>query len=1015
MSDTLYKTRIEVDTSRAQQAAEQLASKVTEVKKSTERLRDEHGRFTKKGTEAYEAAKHKAEELGKEIDETTSKTTTATNETEKFGSTGANAAQRFGAALRTIELTSIIQQVQMVTSALGDLAKPSMTFEQSMADLSAITGSVGEELEDLTKTARKVGMESGLGAAESARAFAILAGQIDVPIAQLKELQRETITLAQAGALPLEDAANAVAGTINQFGYEASEASRVVNVLAAGSRAGGAEVVDLAESFKVVGAAAHSAGVSLEETAAAIEILAQNNTKGAEAGTAMRNMLIAMQTRLGIDVSKTGFAGGLDIIRQKLRTMGSETAKTTFLAKAFGRENIVAAQYLLENADAVRAMTTEVTGTNSALEQAEIRNETWAHKMEVARARMDEMLISLGNVTGSILPMGAIVGEQVAKFAMLTPLVVQAGNAIRGLGLKTIIATTIQHGFNVALSANPIGAVILAVTALVAAVVYAYKHIDSFRQEINDLWASIKKLWDSLKGDLMPVLETVGKVIKGAVMIYVQLLAKHVQILARMWRWVIDAIRSVIDWFNNLSPAVKSVISVLNHILNPIQHIIDSLELLGSVMDAVLGSPPTDGVKNMTDQVQAYTRSLDDNTRAQVANYMAQAKGKSVMAMIAGNKELAREIATRAKGMNIFDLARNGGSVLSGALSALGYKGKEQEEITTADTTAHNITLKSKKGEQGDKAKIYNLSTIEGLQNNIQKLQEQLNKSTTAEAVELQKVIDKYEEMLDLLKRTIEIQAKEALPLVRVGWGETLNAKGEVTQRRDALGRTASESKQANSKDLKSLIGKAAAEAPKTLYASYKKYLEMIRGLWDKTVDNMQRPFDRVARLANNVGAIMQNLGERTENSMLQAAGAWLQWGANVASTIAEALPHLLALFKANMSVSASETTKSQAGIPVVGPMLALASVASIIAALTNIPTPTAFAQGGIVSGPTYALVGEYAGASNNPEVIAPLSKLRDYINPASNTPQGGEVAFRIEGRTLVGLLQKEGKYRSLS
>lgn len=1012
MSDKLYKARIEVDTSSAQQATEQLASKVNEVKKSTERLRDEQSSLAQKSSEAYDAAKRKAEELEKEINETTSKTTTATKETENFGSTGAGAAQRFASALRTIELTSIIQQVQMVTGALGGLAEPAMTFEQAMADLSAITGSVGEELEDLTKTARKVGMESGLGAAESARAFAILAGQIDVPIEQLKELQRQTILLAQAGALPLEDAANAVAGTINQFGYEASEASRVVNVLAAGSRAGGSEVVDLAESFKVTGAAAHSAGVALEETAAALEILAQNNTKGAEAGTAMRNMLIAMQTKLGIDISKTGFAGGLDIIRHKLNTMSSETERATFLAKSFGRENIVAAQYLLENADAVRAMTAEVTGTNSALEQAEIRNETWAHKMEVARAKMDEMLISLGNVTGSILPMGAIVGEQIGKFAMLTPLIVQAGNAIRGLGLKTIIATGIQHGFNVALSANPIGAVILAVTALVAAVVYAYKHIDGFKQEITALWASVKKLWSSLKGDLMPVLEAVGKVIKGVVMLYVQLLAKQVQILARMWRWVIDAVQSVIDWFNNLSPSVKSVISVLNHLLNPIQHIIDGFELLGKVMDAVFGAPPTDGVQAMTDKINAFTASLDDNTRAQVANFLAQAKGKSVMAMISGNTELAKDIAKQTQGMDLFSIAKNGGKILGQSLTKLGYKGAKEEDKETNPTTTIRLKDKDKKE---DKEKVYNLTTIEGLQNNIQRLQEKLNKSTAAEAVELQKVIDKYEEMLDLLKRTISTQAKDALPLVKVKWGETVNLKGEVTERRDALGRTSQEAKSENSKSLGSLISKEALNAPKELYEGYKKYLNKIHQTWDKTVDKMQKPFTQISKLAGNVGAIMQNLGQQMEDSMLQAAGAWLQWGASLASTIAEALPQLLSLFAANTSVSASEAAKSQAGIPVVGPMLALASVASIIAALTNIPTPTAFANGGVVSGPTYALVGEYAGASNNPEVIAPLSKLREYITPASSNHQGGEVAFKIEGRTLVGLLNKEAKYHKLS
>ena len=511
----------------------------------------------------------------------------------------------------------------------------------------------------------------------------------------------------------------------------------------------------------------------------------------------------------------------------------------------------------------------------------------------------------------------------------------------------------------------------------------------------------------------MPVLEAVGKVIKGVVMLYVQLLAKQVQILARMWRWVIDAIQSVIDWFNNLSPSVKSVISVLNHLLNPIQHIIDGFELLGKVMDAVFGAPPIDGVQAMTDKVNAFTASLDDNTRAQVANFMAQAKGKSVMAMISGNTELAKDIAKQTQGMDLFPIFKNGGKILGQSLTKLGYKGTKEEDKETDPTT---IRLKDKdKDKKEDKEKVYNLTTIEGLQNNIQKLQEKLNKSTAAEAVELQKVIDKYEEMLDILKRTISTQAKDALPLVKVKWGETVNLKGEVTERRDALGRTSKEAKAENSKSLGSLISKEALNAPKELYEGYKKYLNKIHQTWDKTVDKMQKPFTQISKLAGNVGAIMQNLGQQMEDSMLQAAGAWLQWGASLASTIAEALPQLLSLFAANTSVSASEAAKSQAGIPVVGPMLALASVASIIAALTNIPTPTAFANGGVVSGPTYALVGEYAGASNNPEVIAPLSKLREYITPASSNHQGGEVAFRIEGRTLVGLLNKEAKYHKLS
>lgn len=64
-----------------------------------------------------------------------------------------------------------------------------------------------------------------------------------------------------------------------------------------------------------------------------------------------------------------------------------------------------------------------------------------------------------------------------------------------------------------------------------------------------------------------------------------------------------------------------------------------------------------------------------------------------------------------------------------------------------------------------------------------------------------------------------------------------------------------------------------------------------------------------------------------------------------------------------------------------------------------------AFADGGIVYGPTMGLMGEYPGASSNPEVIAPLSKLQSMIGGGG---MGGEVQFRIEGTTLVGVLANQ-------
>jgi len=72
----------------------------------------------------------------------------------------------------------------------------------------------------------------------------------------------------------------------------------------------------------------------------------------------------------------------------------------------------------------------------------------------------------------------------------------------------------------------------------------------------------------------------------------------------------------------------------------------------------------------------------------------------------------------------------------------------------------------------------------------------------------------------------------------------------------------------------------------------------------------------------------------------------------------------------------------------------------------------TAFANGGIVSGPTLGLIGEYSGARSNPEVVAPLDKLKGMIGQQGNRVEvGGQ--FRVQGQDLVLALQRADKNRN--
>ena len=138
-----------------------------------------------------------------------------------------------------------------------------------------------------------------------------------------------------------------------------------------------------------------------------------------------------------------------------------------------------------------------------------------------------------------------------------------------------------------------------------------------------------------------------------------------------------------------------------------------------------------------------------------------------------------------------------------------------------------------------------------------------------------------------------------------------------------------------------------------------------------------------------------------------------MNWGANVVQAVAAAIPQITSLLGLQTTRVAANTAgcRLRSGRfhrkhPDCGPILAVAAVASVLAALANLPK---FASGAIAYGPTMGLFGEYSGAQNNPEVVAPLNKLRNLIQPTGG--MGGVVEFRIDGRMLRGVLNKVDRY----
>lgn len=178
--------------------------------------------------------------------------------------------------------------------------------------------------------------------------------------------------------------------------------------------------------------------------------------------------------------------------------------------------------------------------------------------------------------------------------------------------------------------------------------------------------------------------------------------------------------------------------------------------------------------------------------------------------------------------------------------------------------------------------------------------------------------------------------------------------------------------------------------------------MQMFNGLGEVLDSTMGETFSLQGAMLG-VSSIMQGLGSVVGGS----AGAWLDYGANILSAVAMAIPAIVQLIAANSAEAMSGATAQSQSVPYPFNIISLAvSLAAVGMAIASIPK---FANGGIAYGPTVGMFGEYSGAQNNPEVVAPLNKLQALLQPADGS--GGNVRFRIEGRTLAGILEKENKY----
>lgn len=423
------------------------------VKVDTTDLKAADGEMDKARKSADDFEKS-AKRAGTTATTTGRKTKTATGEMSRGFNTAKRAVIGFAAVLGTVGIARSLSNAVAATNA----------FNASVSELSAITGAVGEDLEFFAEQSKDIGRTTSLSASQAVTAFKLIASakpDLLESASALNAVTREAVTLAEAAGIELTQAANTVGISLNQFAAGAEEANRFVNVLAAGSKFGASAIAETSLALKNSGAAANAAGLSFEETNAAIQALAAGGIKAGEAGTGLRNVILILEQELD-DNLKPSVVG----ISTAMANLAAQELSITEMTDIFGRQNVVAAQTLVDNAAAVGTLEIALTGTAVATEQARINMDNLSGDILEGKSATEGLQIAFGE---RLTPRLREARQGLTEFTNSITGFVESEEFLEWVGLATVAAQALA----VVLAVNIVAAAGSAAIAFAATAVQA--------------------------------------------------------------------------------------------------------------------------------------------------------------------------------------------------------------------------------------------------------------------------------------------------------------------------------------------------------------------------------------------------------------------------------------------------------------------------------------------------------------------------------------------------------------
>lgn len=263
-----------------------------------------------------------------------------------------------------------------ISTSIHAAVTANMEFEKSLSSLRSLTGVSAQELNYFRAEAVKMAMDSTQSAVAMVDAYKLIGSQMPELLKNKEALSataRAAVTLAEAAEIDVPTAAKALTGSLNQMGASSARASEYINILAAASQQGSADIPYLNRAIENAGGTASAVGVKFNELVAAIEAIAPRITDAGSAGTNLRNIFLTLEASAdnNLKPSVVGLSTAIDNLSKK-------NLNATELTKMFGKESVTAAIALLQEKDAFDQLRVGIEGTNTAYEQAEINTDNLA-------------------------------------------------------------------------------------------------------------------------------------------------------------------------------------------------------------------------------------------------------------------------------------------------------------------------------------------------------------------------------------------------------------------------------------------------------------------------------------------------------------------------------------------------------------------------------------------------------------------------------------------------------------